>query len=201
MLATIVASLHRLPTRMRKALCGSSIALLAVIAAPNASAQATHTADRIDGISAFGTFTYLNTDYGANDNGYIIGGDLTHSVGSRWLVPSLEIRYMGSTGPGITESAFLGGLKVETHYHRFRPYANFLIGHGTINYVPVHFSDDSIAYDAGVGVDYSITGQFAVKVDAQEQFWKLGQATSELTPQTISVGIVYRIPTAWAHRK
>lgn len=201
MLATFVASLHRIPMRMRTALFSSSIALLAVISAPNACAQATYTADRIDGFSVFGTFTGLDTDYGVKDYGYTVGGDLTHSLKSRLFVPSLEVRYMGSTGPAITEDSFLGGLKVEARLHRFSPYADFLIGYGKINYVNVNFGDNSIAYDAGVGLDYRVTSHFAVKVDAQEQFWKLGQATSELTPQSISAGIVYRIPSGFGRKK
>ena len=201
MLADFVASLHRIPMRTRVRISGISLVLIALVCSPNARAQATYSADRIDGISAFGTFTALDTDYGVNVKGYTIGGDLTHSLKSRWIVPSLEVRYTGTTGPAITESDFLGGVKVETHFHRLRPYTDFLVGYGKINYVQVNGGDNSIAYDAGVGLDYSITRQFAVKVDAQEQFWKLGQASSELTPTMVSFGIVYRVPTAWGRNK
>jgi opacity protein-like surface antigen len=196
MLAPILASLHRLPTRMRSALCVTSIALLAMIsAAPAARGQATYTADRIDGLSVFGAYTYLNTDYGQNDPGYMFGADYTHSIHSRFIVPSIEVRYIGSTGPSITEDSFLGGLKVETHFRHLHPYAGFLIGYGVINYVKFNANDNSIAYAVAVGADYNITRQFAVKIDAQEQFWKLGHASSELTPEAVSVGVLYRIPS------
>jgi len=200
MLTSFVASLHRIPMRMRTAMAGASIAFLVAASAPIASAQATYSADRVDGISAFGGYSFLNTDYGVNDRGYMVGGDLTHSAGLRFIVPSLEIRYMGSTGKTITENSFLGGLKIETKFHRFHPYGVLLVGHGTINYVNVNFSDDSIAYAAGLGLDYAVTRQFAVKVDALEQFWKLGQASNELTPQTLSFGVSYRIPTSFRHK-
>ena len=166
----------------------------------DARAQATYTADRINGFSAFGGVSYLNTDYGATDTGYLFGADFTHSVGVRYIVPSLEVRYNGSTGPAITENSFLAGLKVETKFHKLRPYATALIGYGQIHYVRVGQGDDSIAYDFGVGADYNIYGPFAIKIDAQEQFWKLGQATNALTPQIVSVGILYRIPSGFLRR-
>ena len=108
---------------------------------------------------------------------------------------------MGSTGPAITEDSFLGGLKVETHVRRIRPYAAFLVGYGIINYVQVNQNDDSIAYAVALGADYNVTRQFAVKVDAMEQFWKLGNASNELTPTSLSVGVVYRLPSSWGRRK
>jgi len=186
---------------MRTALCISSIALLAAISAtPAARAQATYTADRVDGLSAFGAYSYLDTDYGQNDKGYLFGADFTHSLHNRFIIPSIEARYMGSTGPGITEDSFLGGLKVETHVRHLHPYAAVFVGYGVIHYGSVNGSDNSIAYAIAVGADYNITRQFAVKVDAQEQFWKLGQASSELTPESISFGVLYRIPSGWAHR-
>jgi hypothetical protein len=201
MLASIVASLHRIPQRTRTALICSSIALFAGISTQTASAQAVYTADRTDGFYVFGTVSEVDTDYGLNDRGYIVGGGLTHSLKSRWLVPSIEVRYMNTVGTNITENSFLGGIKVETHFHRFHPYANFLIGIGNINFIPVNFSDNSIAYDAGVGLDYNVYKRFSIKVDAQEQFWKLGQASNELTPTSISAGISYRIPTAFGRNK
>ncbi len=144
--------------------------------------------------------SYLNTDYGATDTGYLFGADFTHSIGFRFIIPSLEVRYNGSSGKAITQNSFLAGLKVETRFHKLRPYATALIGYGQIHYVSVGQGDDSIAYDFGVGADYNVYGPFALKVDAQEQYWKLGQATNALTPQMVSVGILYRIPSGFLHR-
>jgi len=39
-----------------------------------------------------------------------------------------------------------------------------------------------------------------LKVDAQEEFWKLGQATAALTPQMVTVGILYRLPSGFGRR-
>ena len=194
MLTSFVASLHRIPVRLRTAICGTAVALVATLFAPVAYSPATYPADRVDGFSVFGGYSYLNTDYGVNDKGYMAGADYTHSIHNRFLTPSIEVRYMGSTGPAITEDSFLGGVKVETHFHRLHPYAGAFIGYGVINYVQVNQNDNSIAYAFAVGADYNVTHAFAIKVDAQEQFWKLGEASSELTPQTVTFGVLYRIP-------
>ena len=200
MLTSFVASLYRIPVRGRTAICGTATVLLLALFAPVASAQATYTADRVDGFSVFGGYSFLNTDYGVKDQGYMAGADYTHSIGNRYLVPSIEARYMGSTGPAITEDSFLGGLKVETHFRRLHPYAGAFVGYGVINYVQVHQNDNSIAYAIAVGADYYVTHSLAVKVDAQEQFWKLGQASNELTPQTLSIGVLYRLPSSFRRK-
>jgi hypothetical protein len=201
MIGVVVPSLRR-----RRLLLGGpffmvAIAILAAIPASVASAQASYTADG-GGISVFGGVSRLDTDYGVNDNGYMIGGDLTLSPRKfRFVTPSLEVRYTGSTGDAITESSFSGGIKIEKGFHRFHPYANLLIGYGAITYVFAGGqSDNSIIYDVGVGLDVDIYRRFAIKVDAQEQFWKLGQATSELTPQMVTVGVRYRLPSSFLHK-
>ena len=199
MFAEIMTSFQRFILRPRVA-ASATFVIAAILATPAVRAQAVYTADRVDGFSVFGGYSYLNTDYGVNDKGYIVGADYTHTIRSRFITPSLEVRYTGSTGPAITESSFAGGLKVETHFHRVHPYAAFLIGYGIINYVPFNANDNSIIYGAAVGADINVTHQFAIKVDAQEQFWKLGQASSELTPESVSFGVLYRIPAGWGHK-
>ena len=201
MLANLATSIHHVTIRARIAAALASFAILAAIAAPIAQAQATYTADRTNGFSIFGGVSRLNTDYGHTDNGYMFGGDFTHSIRYRHILPSIEARYTGSSGPAITESSFSGGLKIETKIHRFHPYGDILIGYGKINYVKFNQDDNSIIYGGGVGLDYNVTTSFAIKVDAQEQFWKLGQATDALTPQMVSVGILYRLPTSFRRQK
>jgi hypothetical protein len=196
MIERIIPSLRSRRLRVRTALCIASIASL-IAAVSVARAQAVYTADRVNGFSVFGAFSELDTDYGAKDRGYLVGGDLTHSIRFHVITPSVELRYTGSSSPAITESSFSGGLKIEHAFHRFHPYADAMIGYGSITYVPYHQGDNSIIYGVGVGLDYNVMHQFAVKIDAHEQFWKLGQATSELTPQSVSVGILWRLPTSF----
>lgn len=197
MFETIATSIHRVTIRARTAAVLASFAVLMLLSAPGASGQATYTADRTNGFSVFGGVSKLDTDYGLTDNGYVFGGDFSHSIRYRAILPSLEVRYTGSTGTGITEKSFMGGLKVETKFRRLHPYADVLIGYGVITVVPIDYTDNSIAYGVGVGADFNVTKSFAVKVDVQEEFWKLGQSTSALTPKMATVGILYRLPSGF----
>jgi hypothetical protein len=188
----------------RRGLCSrawlfAAIAFLTAI--PAARAQATYTADRLDGFSIFGGVMQNNTDYGQTNDGYFVGGDFTHFVRKiKFVTPSIEFRYTNDTTGNITESSFAGGIKIEKGFRRFHPYANLLVGYGAINFTVVNFSDNSIIYDAGVGLDFDVTRSFVVKIDAQEQFWKLGQASSELTPQMVGVGVLYRLPAGFGRK-
>ena len=201
MFASISTSIHRVTIRARTAAVLASLAILMLISATDAFGQATYTADRTNGFSVFGGATKLNTDYGVTDNGYTFGGDFSHSIRFRAILPSLEVRYTGSTGPAITEKSFMGGLKLETKIHRFHPYGNLLIGYGIIDYVHDKANDDSVIYGGGAGLDFDVTRSFSLKVDALEQFWKLGQATSALTPQMVTIGILYRMPSGFRHQR
>lgn len=195
MVENVSTSPRHSPFLVRIALLLASLATLSLAFSSNAQAQAVYTADQFEGISAFGAFSRVYTDYGVNDSGYTFGGDYTRNM--RFIAPSIEARYTGSTGSGITQNTFMGGLKVEKGFRRFHPYADLLIGYGVIHYVPVHQDDNSITYDVGIGIDYSVTHDFAVKLDAQQQFWKLGHVNNELEPYNISVGVLYRIPNFW----
>lgn len=196
MVHSIVTSRIRRPIRAQAAAFLLFVGGFFTIAS-TARAQAVYTADRVNGFSVFGEFSAVNTDYGVNDSGYAFGGDFSHSIKLRWLTPSLEVRYTGTTGQAITQNSFSGGLKLETHYHRLRPYANLLAGYGQIHYVKVKQDDDSIIYDFGVGADYAVFGPYSLQVEAHQQSWKLGQATSALTPQSVSVGVMYRLPSSF----
>jgi len=197
MFTSIATSIHRVTIRARTAAALASFAILLVVSVPGASGQAAYTADRTNGLSVFGAATKLNTDYGSKDNGYTFGGDFSHAFRFHAILPSLEVRYTGSTGPAITENSVMGGLKLEGKIHRFHPYGDFMVGYGVLNYVQINSNDDSIIYGGGVGLDFDVTKQFALKVDAQEQFWHLGQSSGTLTPQMISVGLVYRFPSSF----
>ena len=201
MFATIATSIHRVTIRARTAVVLASLALLMTVSASTAFGQATYTADRTNGFSVFGAVTKLDTDYGSKDNGYTFGGDFSHAIRFHAILPSLELRYTGSTGPAITEDSIAGGLKLETKIHRFHPYGDVMVGYGIINYVQVNSNDDSIIYGGGVGLDFDVTKQFALKVDAQEQFWHLGRGSGTLTPKMISFGLVYRFPSSFRRHR
>jgi hypothetical protein len=185
---------NRLSSRFAYFIAFVGFALLA--ASPRQMlAQAKSSADRDDGLSAFATASHVYTDYGHDEYGYTVGGDLTRYM--RFLTPSIEARFTHSNDDAVQENSFAGGIKAEKPIRRFHPYADFLVGYGTINFIggpPTYNHDNSVIYDVGAGVDYRINRMFLVKVDAQQQFWKLGSANHELEPYNVSVGVVYRIP-------
>ena len=197
MFTSIATSIHRGTIRARTSVLLASCAILLALSAQGASAQATYTADRTNAFSVFGAATKLDTDYGRTENGFIVGGDFSHAIRFHAILPSVELRYTWSTGQVVTEDSIMGGLKLETKIHRFHPYGNILVGYGLINYVDVGQNDNTIAYGGGLGLDFDVTQHFALKVDAQEEIWHLGHTSNALTPQMLSVGILYRIPSSF----
>jgi opacity protein-like surface antigen len=165
-------------------------------------AQARPVAVKKADISAFAAFTRVTPDYDAPSNkGFTFGVDVMKPV--RWfLKPSLEFRGTIAPGPTVNENTFGGGVKVEHPIWRLHPYADFLVSAGTITFKHpnidsrgrLYKSDDSIVYTYGGGFDYDLTPRWAAKVDYQGEHWNLGSAAQTLTPQVLTLGIVYRIP-------
>lgn len=165
-------------------------------------AQATPVAVRKAEISAFAAFTRVTPDYGPFSNkGFTFGVDYLRPV--RWfLKPSLEFRGTFTPGETVGERTLGGGLRVEHPVWRIHPYADFLVSAGTITFTHpsidsrgrLYKSDDSIVYTYGGGLDYDLTRRWAAKIDYQGEHWNLGSAAQTLTPQVLTIGVVYRIP-------
>ncbi len=79
-------------------------------------------------------------------------------------------------------------------YGRFQPYADFLVGPGTIHFPHNngYIGDNSTVYNYGVGVDMGVTRNFSLKLDVQAQHWNTGEYRFE--PILGLVGITYQIP-------
>jgi hypothetical protein len=164
-------------------------------------AQARPVAVKKADISAFAAFTRVTPDYDAPSNkGFTFGVDVMKPV--RWfLKPSLEFRGTIAPGPTVNENTYGGGVKVEHPIWRLHPYADFLVSAGTITFKHpnidsrgrLYKSDNSIVYTYGGGVDYDLTPRWAAKVDYQGEHWNLGTSQT-LTPQVLTIGVVYRIP-------
>jgi opacity protein-like surface antigen len=178
-----------------------------LIQGPPLKAQALATAQRGAEITAFGGYMLSDPDYGYRSyNGEMFGANFT--VFKHWFVdPSIEVRYDHTSNAIISEHAFLGGPRVQKDYGRFHPYADFLIGIGTIDYNPAPLfspndhKDSGRNFSIGGGVDYDVTRNFSAKVDFQQQNWNLGpnppfQATGNytLSPRTLTFGVTYHIP-------
>ena len=126
----------------------------------------------------------------------------------RGFRPAVEVRgtYPIHGGHFVSEESFLVGPKVEYAYGKFRPYGDFLIGRGAMNYqnggylytdsrgiTITYFQSTSTVLSPGIGIDYSLTRQWAVKGDAQYQHWNTPvTASGTLNSKVLSAGIVYR---------
>ena len=181
--------------------------LIPVAASARGHAQAVETATRVSEISVFGQYQYLHPDYGPrNDSGIIAGVNYTRFFRSI-LIPSFELRATyAAKGATVGEETGLGGVRVDLHLRRFdrlRPYADFLVGAGQINFThPVAYPsglyahDNSVVLNYGVGADYDIFFHLALEVEYQFQHWNIGsaQAPDTLTPSMLGIGLRYRIP-------
>jgi len=174
----------------------------AFLYSPAVHAQAGSTASKLMDFSVFGGYTYLKPDYGpGHNNAVTFGADFTRYF--RFPIkPSLEGRVSFQHGPTVNENTYLVGVRGEMPYGRFHPYGDFLIGVGDIHYNfvvnagnPTAYRDDnSVAKVAGGGIDVDLLRGFQLKADYQYQFWYLG-TNDTLTPSTMTLGVVYRLPS------
>lgn len=203
-----------------KTAAASAVLLLAICSETipaRAQAGATATASQQLAISAFGggTGTYTGI-YGGRNLGITAGADLAFLTYHRFR-PVLELRgtYPIHNGQIDAQRDFLGGLKVERDFGRLHPYADFLIGRGQIDYQRgglqvgsvLFLSSTSTVLSPGVGLDYDLTPNWAIKGDFQYQHWDVPFAMSNgapvpmtilpapggtISPRVITLGAVYR---------
>jgi opacity protein-like surface antigen len=158
-------------------------------------------------VAATGTFTGLA---GGKNLGITAGADLTY-LGFRQFLPSFEIRgtYPIDEGHISSQKNFLLGPKVEYPLGKFHPYADFLIGRGQIDYHSpgfvfgdtLYISSNTWVYSPGVGLDYNVTHNIAIKADAQFQHWDTPVTTSDtIHPTDFSGGVVYNFDFNSRHR-
>jgi opacity protein-like surface antigen len=172
-----------------------ALLLGALFATQSASAQATVSAQRGAEFAPFAQTILLRPDYGPTSNlGYTLGFDYTRFIRSI-VQPSIEFRTIHANGSTVNERSYLGGLKLQTTVHGFRPYATLLVGHGNIDFLhPAnnYYSDNALIYSVGGGADFKVTSQWKLRVDMAQQFWNLGPMT--LSPMTFGIGASYSIP-------
>jgi hypothetical protein len=189
------------------------LALLAVICAGAsvAFAQAVPAGTQRLQVSAFGglTGTYTGLEGGKN-LGITAGADLTF-LAFRQFRPSFEVRgtYPIDEGHISSQKNFLLGPKVEYPLGRLHPYADFFFGRGEIDYLNggLIFGDvryittNTFVYSPGVGLDYSLTHNLALKVDAQFQHWNTpAVASGVIHPTALTAGVVYNFDFNPRHR-
>ena len=188
-------------------------ALLAAICslAHTAIAQAIPAGTQKLQLSAFagGTGTFTDLEAGKNF-GITAGADLSFLF-FRLVRPSFEIRgtYPIDGGHISAQKNFLLGPKVEYPIGRFHPYVDFLVGRGQIDYHSPGFlfgdfrylSSTTTVYSPGLGLDYNLTHNIAIKADAQFQHWDTPVTTSGvLHPTAVTLGVLYNFDFNPHHR-
>jgi hypothetical protein len=181
----------------------TSLALLSALPlARDAFAQSTPTATQQLQLSTFvgGTGTFTNLAGGKNLD-VTAGADITVLTFRRFR-PAAEIRgsYPIDEGTISSQKNFLLGPKVEYPLGPFHPYANFLIGRGGIDYIrggyifgdTRYLYSNTLVLSPGVGLDYNLTHQLAVKVDFQYQHWDTPTVPSgSISPKATTLAAVY----------
>jgi hypothetical protein len=187
--------------KFKKTLTGLAL-LSALPLGRNAFAQSTPAATQQLQLSAFvgGTGTFTNLAGGKNLD-ITAGTDITVLTFRRFR-PAAEIRgsYPIDEGTISSQKNFLLGPKVEYPLERFHPYVNFLIGRGGIDYLRGgyifgnvrYLSSNTLVLSPGVGLDYNLTHQLAVKVDFQYQHWNSpAVASGSINPKATTFAAVY----------
>lgn len=182
-----------------------AVLVVAAVCGLRVNAQAIPTASQGNRLSAFGgvTGTYTGLEGGKNA-GITAGIDLSFPAYHRYL-PIFEVRgtYPVDKGTIDGQKNILFGLKVERQFGRFHPYGDFLFGRGEIDYGAGGFPNyaGTITYQQsvtnvispGVGVDFDVARQFAIKVDGQFQRYSTPvTASGHIYSKPVTIGVVYR---------
>jgi Outer membrane protein beta-barrel domain len=158
-------------------------------------------------VAGTGTFTDLE---GGKNLGITAGADLTF-LAFRLFRPSFEVRgtYPIDHGHISSQKNFLLGPKVEYPVGRLHPYVDFFVGRGEIDYNAPgfifgnirYFNTNTFVYSPGVGLDYNLTHNLAVKADAQFQHWDTpATASGVIHPTALTLGVVYNFDFNPRHR-
>lgn len=156
--------------------------------------QAVRTASKSADISVFAGFQDADPAYGPDHAaGGSFGADFTRYFHIP-VQPSLEFRANFISNTFVSEHTYLVGLRAAVPFRGLRPYADFLVGPGTIHF-PLnvgYLGDNSTVYSYGGGVDVPVYRNFALKLDVQGQHWNTGEFI--YTPTLGTIGINYTIP-------
>ncbi len=160
-----------------------------------AHAQAGVTASRAADISVFAGAQIAYPAYGPNNAaGVAFGLDYTRYLRRLPAELSLELRANVNGNSFAHENSYLFGLRGAHRFGRVVPYLDFLVGPGDIHYPQNtnYTGDNSIVYNYGGGLDFTLTNHFDLKLDVQGQRWNTG--TFQFTPTLGTIGVAYHIP-------
>ncbi len=181
---------------------GSTVLLfgLVALAAPAAAhgQRAEETAHQLIRLKAYGMFSYVRPDY--NGSTHNSGGTIGGNIDGFRILPRTEIgmdvRYTFSNGTITDLYYYGGGPRVSFNAGAFKPYADFLFGHGTGTFnttTDANYKQDVSAVPTyGGGFDYQLTRSWAVRADIQRQRWRYGIHQPYFYPAVVSVGASYQ---------
>ncbi|MHB1022343.1 MAG: outer membrane beta-barrel protein [Acidobacteriaceae bacterium] len=173
-----------------------AIFFVSLVLAPSLlHAQAVPAARRSGILQVGGGFSIANPDYGPTKyKGIALYGsyDFFRNIGIEGEFKNLS---WGATEKEY-ERTYLIGPRYVFHYHKFEPYAKFLIGRGVFNF-PMNRAN--IAYNMyafGGGIDYHLRRHIVIRaIDYEYQHW-MGfpgyGVNSSLSPQVLTFGAAYR---------
>ena len=183
-----------------------SVAILVLLSVPEKRVygQASPTATRDVGLSAFGLLSGVDTGFNTSKNlSLTVGADI--GLQPHWgLYPSLELRGTVPIASGdiASQKNFLAGIKVGRPYGRVTPYVNFLAGRAEFRYQNYPLTPDYSTYyiqsvsnlfSPGGGVDFAISNPLSLKLDGQVGLYSTPVTTSGRGVMTSgSVGLSYR---------
>ncbi len=178
---------------------------IALVTCSLAQGQAIPASTRPFSLSVFGgaTGTFTGLDSGKN-LGITAGADVNLKPFFRFY-PSAEVRgtYPIDGGSVASEKNVLFGPRIERYYGNFRPYVDALYGRAKIVYENGGYPNTSLTllyinsvsnvYSFGGGLNYTLTGHFALKVDGQFQHYSVPvNASGTIYSKAVTVGVVYR---------
>jgi hypothetical protein len=188
-----------LPSRAWRKSCNRFFLTTLFLALPITSTHAQNipTAYKSEAISVFAGYENANPAYASGrNNGAAFGVDFTRYFHRLPIAPSLEARVNLNSSNATKERTYLIGLQGMVNIlHVLHPYADFLVGPGTIhfNQNTTYLGDNSIVFNYGGGVDLDLIRNFQAKFDYQYQSWTLG-TNDHITPTILLIGINCRIP-------
>jgi len=182
--------------------CTLVIALVSIFL-PLAHSQALPTQTLRIQLQAFALGDYTWTQFnGGRNTGITPGANLIFRP-FFGISPSVEVRatFPINSGTQLGLESGLGGLGLTTHFRRYHPYLNALVGIGKPKFVNTFngYSNTNLLiyqFDLGTDINTPFPG-FAIRAEAATQHWNIANSYNNgiFTPITVSLGLRYRFGT------
>ncbi len=168
-------------------------ALLLLLAAPRAFAQAMPTATRAGDLQFGGGLTFGTSTYNF-DTAQLLGGTAyaAFDVRKHWGAEFDFHQLKPSDDSTVYERTFEIGPRYHINAGPFAPYAKAMVGRGIYNF---HNSNANIAYNiftAGAGIDYHLFRSWNLRAGYEYQTWP-NFPLNTLHPSIVTIGFAYHV--------